>query len=329
MYKSKMKTHSHAWLRRGAALLLLSAPLAARAQTNNVAPPVARQVAASNALAWTEWELIAPAFAGLKKPPYLKFTDARLNASVGLNSMSGAYSLDSGNIRIEPLASTRMAGPQPLMNAEDRYGKALGSARSFQVSVDGQRLTLRGDQTLMFRLTGRTSQGFVATETKIINVAPELGPQLDGDKTPKFLQLEDLSEDISWGRFSEEKIEGFTFVPGYRSQMRVVVERDARSGQKRLRALEVFSQHWMRTAKLETNHKILEVAPTKVQDKGEQFLQVREAGEQWKPLRTSIEGFDFQEGWRYRLQVVATKIGASSNSRYTLVRVLDKMPVTF
>ena len=323
----RMKTHTQMLLRGSAlSLLLLGAPLTARAaQINNAAPTLTQPVVAGNPLAWTEWELVAPAYAGLEKAPFLKFSDARLSASVGLNSIGGAYTLDGQNIRVQPLASTRMAGPPALMNAEDLYGKALSNARGFQLSRDGQRLTLRGDTTLTFRLTGRTSQGFVATETKIINVAPELGPQLDGDQTPKFLQLEDLSEGVSWGRFSEEKIEGFRFVPGYRYQLRVVVERDARSGDKRLRALEVFSQQWMRTAKIEGNHKIVEVAPTRVAGS----LQVREAGSQWKPLRTPIAGFDFQQGWRYRLQVAVKNTDNSSNPRYTLVRLLDKMPVTF
>ena len=331
-----MKPHTKTRLHHSAlALLLLSSPSSARAaETRNVAPPVAQQVTANNVLAWTEWELTAPTYAGLEKPPFLKFTDTRLSASVGLNSISGAYTLEEKKIAVKPLISTRMAGPEPLMKAEDQYGKALQSAQSFEVSADGQSLTLRGDQALSFRLTGRTAQGFVPTETKIINVAPQLGPELDGDKTPNFLQLEDLSEGTSWGRFSEAKIVGFEFVPGYRYQMRVVVERDARSGEKRLRLLEIFSQQWMKTAKLEANHKIMEVAPTKVDCMGVapmKCLQVRETGGQWTTFHAPIKGFDFQEGWRYRLQVAVTKVenppADTSNLTYMLVRLLDKLPV--
>ncbi len=82
-------------------------------------------------------------------------------------------------------------------------------------------------------------------EAKIINVAPQVGPELEGDRTPKYLQLEDLTEGPSWGRFSEAKIVGFDFVPGYRYQMRVVVERVAPSGENRLRLPNIGSQQWM------------------------------------------------------------------------------------
>ena len=333
-----MKTYPKALLRRGAlSLLLLNAPLIARAaEMRDVTPMANEQVAAANVLAWTEWELTAPAYAGLEKPPFLKFTDTRLSTSVGLNFIGGAYTLGGKTMSVKPLVSTFMAGSQSLMNAEARYSKALQSVQSFEVNANGQNLILRGDETLSFRLTGRTLQGFAPTETKIINVAHRLGSQLDGDKTPKYLQLEDLSEGTSWGRFSQNKILDFDFVPGYRYQMRVVVERNALTGEKRLRALEIFSQQWMRTAKLEANHKILEVAPTKVDCAGvapNKCLQIREVGGQWMTFQAPIAGFNFEEGWRYRLQVAVTSVknppADASSLQYTLVRVLDKLPVTY
>ncbi len=327
-----MKINTKTLLSCGAlALLSMGSSLLARAdQMRANTPLAAAQMSANKNLAWTEWELVSPTYAGLEKPPFLKFSDDKLSASVGLNSIGGTYALKGRAISVTYLLSTRMAGPQPLMTAEDRYSKALQSARSYELSADGKRLTLRGDQTLIFRLTARTPRGFVASETKIVNVAPQLGPSLDGDKTPKYLQLEDLSEGVSWGRFSEAKIEGFRFVPGYRFQMRVLVERDARSGEKRLRLLEVFSQHWMPAAKLEANHKILEVAPTKVRQGGREFLQVREVAGRWMTLRQPINGFSFQDGWRYRLQVAVTPgKNPSAALNYRLVRVLDMMPVTF
>ncbi|SFC61857.1 Heat shock protein HslJ [Polaromonas sp. OV174] len=317
-------------------LLLLSAslPAAGATKTPAAAATASQQASANSALAWTQWELISPEYAGLEQRAFLKFTDLRLNASVGLNSIGGSYTLDGKKITINHLFSTRMAGPASLMKAEDLYSQALQSVRSFDVSADGKNLSLRGESTLSFRLTGHTPQGFVATESKIINVAPQLGPELDGDKTPKYLQLEDLSQGSSWGRFSEASIEGFDYVPGYRYQMRVVVERNARTNEKRLRLLEVFSQQWMQSTKLEANHKILEVAPTKVNCVGVapmQCLQVREAGGQWTNFHAPIEGFNFQEGWRYRLQVAVEPVqnppADASSLRYTLVRILDKLPV--
>lgn len=151
-----MRTYQTIWCYAAFSLVLLNAPLAARAA--ETAPASTRQIAADNALAGTEWELTAPAYTSLEKRPVLKFTDTRLNASVGLNSIFGGYALKGNTISLQPLGSTRMAGPESLMNAEDRYGKALGSVRSFELSADRQQLTLRGEQTLVFRMTSTSPQ---------------------------------------------------------------------------------------------------------------------------------------------------------------------------
>ncbi len=318
-------------------LLMWSTPPPAHAEEKPVTTPVlAVPFASQNALEWTEWDLTSPDYAGLEKRPILRFTDSQINASVGLNSIFGGYDAGKQKLKVKALASTMMAGPQPLMKAETQYSKALEGAQSFELSKNGEKLTVRGAQTLVFRLTARTAQGFVAKESKIINVSPQLGPEMDGDKNPIYLQLEDLSTDISWGRFTEAKIEGFNFVPGFRYQLRVVIERNNRDGEKRLRLLEIFSQQWMRTAQLGASDKIFEVAPTKVDCVGVgkmKCLQVREAGGKWMNFHSPIEGFDFQEGWRYRLQVAVAKVNNppadGSSLRYSLVRILDKMPVTY
>lgn len=315
---------------------LFSTSMIMNAADKPAALPLIKPAMEKNDLAWTEWKLTNPIYAGLEKPPILKFTDNRLSASVGLNSMSGDYAIDGQKIAVKAMISTMMGGPEPLMKAESQYSTAIGGVCTFELSADGKILKLSGEQTLTFQLTGQTAPDFVATETKIINVAPELGAEMDGDKTPKYLQLEDLSVGTSWGKFTEAKIEGFDFVPGNRYQLRVSVERNARTGEKQLRLLEIFSQQWMKTAKLEANQKILEVAPTKVDCVGVapmKCLQVREAGGKWMNFYAPIEDFDFQEGWRYRLQVEVTKIenppADGSNLRYQLVRILDKMPVTY
>ena len=290
----------------------------------------------NNPLASTQWELSAPTYAGIEKKPTLTFREDSLGASVGLNAMGAGYKLDGSKITLEQFISMMMAGPPALMDAEDQYKKALASVRSYELSRDRQTLILRGDQTLTFTSKAATPQGFVPMETKIINVEPQLGPQLDGDQTPKYLQLEDLSRDVSWGRFTEPKILGFDYQPGNRYQMRVQVERDAQSGEKQLRLLEVFSQRYMGAAQLGRGDVILEVAPVKVDCVGVapmKCLQVRENGGQWRNFTAPIEGFDFAEGYRTRLQVnvsnIANPPADGSSLRYQLVRVLDKTPVTY
>jgi hypothetical protein len=117
--------------------------------------------------------------------------------------------------------------------------------------------------------------------------------------------------------------------------MRVAVERNQRTGEKRLRLLEIFSRQWMRNVQLAPNDRIIEVAPAKVDCGGarEKCLQVREPGGRWMAWHTPIAGFDFRSGWRYRLQVAATPAhnppAGAPNVRYTLVRVLDQLPVTY
>lgn len=221
-------------------MLILSG---AQTLTLRAVEPVARQ----SELAWTKWELATPLYAGVPQAPILDFTDTRWNASVGLNRLSGAYKLDERTIKIFAGISTRMGGPAPVMNAETQYANALQSTNGFALSDGGQTLTLSGAQTLKFRLVGRIPMGFVAESTKIINVAPQLGAEFDGDKTPRYLQLQDLDINGGWGRFTEEKIEGFNFVPGTRYQLRVQVERDQRTGEKRLRLLEILSQSVVET----------------------------------------------------------------------------------
>ena len=290
---------------------------------------------ATNPLAQTQWQLSAPDYAGAEKTPTLTFDKESLGASVGLNAMGAGYKVAGDQITLEQFISTMMAGPPALMEAEDAYKKALAGARTFEISSDGQTLILRGDTTLTFAAMDAVRMGFVPTETKIINVAAQLGPQLDGDQTPQYLQLEDLSGGASWGRFTEEKILGFDYVPGNRYQLRVGVERDA-NGEKQLRLIEVISQRYMAAATLGAGEKILEVAPTKVDCVGVaamKCLQVREIGGPWSNFYAPIEGFDFAEGSRYRLQVKVSQIANppadGSSLKYELVRVLDKTPVTF
>jgi hypothetical protein len=76
----------------------------------------------------------------------------------------------------------------------------------------------------------------------------------------------------------------------------------------------------------------LEVAPTTVECVGEgtqRCLQVREAAhEEWRLFYDHIEGFTFEEGFRYSLRVSRTRISDpvadGSAFRYRLVDVLSR-----
>jgi heat shock protein HslJ len=91
----------------------------------------------------TTWELIElrgnPARPGMKsEPPHVVFQAdvSSVRGHGGVNSFFGPYVLDGSTLRIERLASTRMAGPAELMDQESALLDALQSARSWRVTGD-------------------------------------------------------------------------------------------------------------------------------------------------------------------------------------------------
>lgn len=298
----------------------------------------------SSDLPWTQWQLTKPTYSDLATRPFLNFSDKGIGVGVGGNAIGGDYQIDKNKIVFSNLVSTMMMPPPPIAAAENALKKALEGMHKFSLSKDGMTLTLRGKPNLVYRLVANTPDVFVPEATKIINVAPQLGPEMDGDGTLKYLQMEDLSEGTSWGKFTEPKIEGFDFVPGNRYQLRVQVERNPRSGEKQLRLLDVISQQSMERPLPQGDEVLLEVAPTKIDCMGigpMKCLQVRvmntdaangdKAGA-WMPLHRGIEGFDYAEGFKYRLIVRQIPEGTvpvdAASPLYKLVRLIEKMPVT-
>ena len=85
-----------------------------------------------------------------------RFANGQVTGRSAVNTYSGRMTLGPGiTMAIGPLASTRMAGPEPAMRAERTYLALLSDSRKFQLR-DG-RLTLRDgndDITLVFEATG-------------------------------------------------------------------------------------------------------------------------------------------------------------------------------
>lgn len=71
--------------------------------------------------------------------------------SAGVNRYFGGYELKDNKLSIPgPLASTMMAGPQPLMDQETEYLTALQAAESYK--IEGDKLTITcGGKVLIFR----------------------------------------------------------------------------------------------------------------------------------------------------------------------------------
>lgn len=67
-----------------------------------------------------------------------------------VNRYFGNYTLDGGNLVFGPAGSTMMAGPKEMMEAEQKYLRALGTVKSYK--LDGKKLTIETTegQTLVF-----------------------------------------------------------------------------------------------------------------------------------------------------------------------------------
>ena len=76
--------------------------------------------------------------------------NGQLGGSSGVNRYSGGYELKNGKLLLAtPLASTMMAGPQPLMDQEQEYLTAIQAVESYQVK-DGILQLNCGKQILVF-----------------------------------------------------------------------------------------------------------------------------------------------------------------------------------
>ena len=101
-------------------------------------------MADNGALAGAAWRPvdIAGSAVPAATPLLIRFDiDGRLSGHSGCNAFTGRYALDRVNLRIGPLAMTRMACPPAIMRREAAFVTALGGTRLFL--RDGTRLTLK------------------------------------------------------------------------------------------------------------------------------------------------------------------------------------------
>jgi heat shock protein HslJ len=102
-----------------------------------------------------DWRLTAWSVSSLRATEFeitVRLRDGRVSGRSAVNTYTGAVTIGPGNaIAFGPIATTRMAGPEPAMRAEGIYLQLLGDARSW--SIDDARLTLRdagGNERLVF-----------------------------------------------------------------------------------------------------------------------------------------------------------------------------------
>jgi heat shock protein HslJ len=80
-----------------------------------------------------------------------EFASGTMSGFSGVNSYSGPYEAkDDGTFSAGPLAGTLMAGPEPLMKAEQTYLKLVDDAKSFAIADSTLTLTSTDGSTLTF-----------------------------------------------------------------------------------------------------------------------------------------------------------------------------------
>ena len=81
----------------------------------------------------------------------LSFNENGINGNSGINNYFGDYEIVNNNIKVGPLGSTRMAGPENLMKVEREFLELLGNSKKVKLS-DQKTLVLTTDKgkTLTF-----------------------------------------------------------------------------------------------------------------------------------------------------------------------------------
>lgn len=119
------------------------------------APPPRAEVTTVPRLEGTTWRLAGWSVSSLFAPDFAitaRFGDGGVSGRSAVNTYRGAMTFGPGsNLAVAPLATTKMAGPEPDMRAEGIYLRLLGEAASYR--LEGGRLTLfdgQGNERLIF-----------------------------------------------------------------------------------------------------------------------------------------------------------------------------------
>jgi heat shock protein HslJ len=91
---------------------------------------------------------------GAQRPDLTVDEDGRIGGFAGINRYNGSLALGdlgAGVFAVGPMATTRMAGPAPLMELESRV--LQGIERTTRYRIDGRTLTLSDDHADLLRFT--------------------------------------------------------------------------------------------------------------------------------------------------------------------------------
>jgi putative lipoprotein len=111
-------------------------------------------------LAGTYWKLVElegkPVVAvDNVREAHLKFMEQekRIAGVGGVNQLMGTYSLEGEKLTIQPGGMTMMAGPEALMEQEQRFTKMLKNVTGYR--IDGQTMELLGGDVVLARFESR------------------------------------------------------------------------------------------------------------------------------------------------------------------------------
>ena len=97
---------------------------------------------------WTLVEIAGSEPAGDATPTLAFGTDGTVSGNAGCNTFNGTVTIEGDSIEFGPLATTRMAFPDPAMSVEAAYLAALDGATTWR--INGSQLILEGATTLKF-----------------------------------------------------------------------------------------------------------------------------------------------------------------------------------
>ena len=80
-----------------------------------------------------------------------KSTDSKVVGSSGLNNYFGGYEITNDELTIKPpIGSTRMAGPEPIMEQEQEYLSLLETPENFKIEKGKLTISCSGNKILVF-----------------------------------------------------------------------------------------------------------------------------------------------------------------------------------
>lgn len=110
-------------------------------------------VTSDRALEGATWQLTGDnpkGLAQLARPVTVRFEAGRVHGFSGCNSLSGGYRLDGEHLKLEAMAGTMMACPEPAMSIENAFHGVFSGTLRYAVEGDELTVSTAGGETLRF-----------------------------------------------------------------------------------------------------------------------------------------------------------------------------------